>query len=104
MSFIRSRVDKFRRTLSLLTDLKNPAMRKRHWEKVMQTIGREFDQESSKFTLDAVADMQMFNFSEEIADISNAATMELMIETVYIIENCKKITKDFSYYYFLYKK
>jgi dynein heavy chain len=57
-------------------------MRDRHWKKVMQTIGSDFDQNSEKFTLDAIADMQMYNFTDEIADISNAATMELGIETV----------------------
>ncbi|KAJ8670786.1 hypothetical protein QAD02_002045, partial [Eretmocerus hayati] len=77
----RSRVDKFRRTLPLIIDLKNPAMRERHWKKVMKIIGRDFDQNSDGFTLDAIADMQMYNFTEEIADTSNAATMELAIET-----------------------
>lgn len=48
----------------------------------MQTIGTDFDQNSDQFTLDAIADMQMYNFAEEIADVSNAATMELAIETV----------------------
>ena len=84
---IRSRVDKFRRTLPLITDLKNSAMRERHWKKVMQTIGRDFDQNSDEFTLDAIADMQMHNFAEEIADISNAATMELAIEAVFYYTN-----------------
>ncbi|XP_008209980.1 dynein heavy chain 2, axonemal [Nasonia vitripennis] len=77
----RSRVDNFRRTLPLIIDLKNPAMRDRHWTKVMQSMGTDFDQKSDEFTLDAIAAMQMHNFAEEIADISNSATMELAIET-----------------------
>lgn len=48
----------------------------------MKAIGRDFDPNSSEFTLDAIAEMQMHSFAEEIADISNAATMELAIETV----------------------
>lgn len=30
----RARVDQFRRTVPLITDLKNSAMRTRHWEQV----------------------------------------------------------------------
>ncbi|KAF7401616.1 hypothetical protein HZH68_007436 [Vespula germanica] len=76
----RARVDKFRRTLPLITDLKNPSMRSRHWKQVKDILERDFDEMSEDFTLDAIADMQMQNFSEQIADISNAATMELEIE------------------------
>ncbi|XP_012280984.2 dynein heavy chain 2, axonemal [Orussus abietinus] len=77
---MRTRLDKFRRTLPLINDLKNHAMRDRHWDKVKQVIGREFDHSSDDFTLNAIADMQMQNYAEQIADISNAATMELGIE------------------------
>lgn len=57
-------------------------MRDRHWRKVKDTIGRDFDQNSEEFTLDAIADMQMQNYAEYISEISNAATMELAIEVV----------------------
>lgn len=76
------RVDKFRRTLPLITDLKNHAMRSRHWRQVKDVLSREFDEMSEDFTLDAIADMQMQNFSEQISEISNTATMELEIELV----------------------
>lgn len=78
----RSKVDKFRRTLPLITELKNPAMRPRHWQRVKDTIDRDFDEMSEDFTLDAVAKMQMHNFAEKISEISYAATMELAIEIV----------------------
>ncbi|XP_033219684.1 dynein heavy chain 2, axonemal [Belonocnema kinseyi] len=76
----RSRVDKFRRTLPLITDLKNTAMRERHWKKVKELMDQDFDQNAVDFTLDAIAEMQMHNFADEISEISNAATMELAIE------------------------
>ncbi|XP_011862155.1 PREDICTED: dynein heavy chain 2, axonemal [Vollenhovia emeryi] len=76
----RSRVDKFRHTLPLITVLKNPAMRPRHWKRVKDTIARDFDETSEDFTLDAIIRMQMHNFAEQISEISNAATMELAIE------------------------
>ncbi|XP_051176804.1 dynein axonemal heavy chain 2 [Leptopilina boulardi] len=76
----RSRVDKFRRTLPLITDLKNTAIRERHWTKVKELVQRDFNQNSEEFTLDAIAEMQMHLVADEIGEISNAATMELAIE------------------------
>lgn len=75
-------MDKFRRTLPLITDLKNPAMRPRHWQRVKETVDRDFDELSPEFTLDAITEMEFQNFAEQISDISNSATMELAIEIV----------------------
>lgn len=79
---LRTSVDKFRRTLPLITDLKNPAMRPRHWQRVKETVDHDFDEQSDEFTLDAITEMEFQNFAEQIADISNSATMELAIEIV----------------------
>lgn len=76
----RKRVDTFRRTLPLITDLKNPAMRPRHWDRVKKVIGIDFDENSPDFRLEAIIDMKMQDYAEHINDISTAATMELQIE------------------------
>lgn len=62
-------------------------MRERHWTKVKELVQRNFDQNSEEFTLDAIAEMQMHLFADEIGEISNAATMELAIELVCIVNN-----------------
>ncbi|XP_076240945.1 dynein heavy chain 2, axonemal kl-2 [Calliopsis andreniformis] len=81
LEYARMEVDKFRRTLPLITDLKNPAMRPRHWQRVKKTTDRDFDETSKDFTLSVIAEMQLQNFAEEIGEISNSATMELAIES-----------------------
>lgn len=78
----RLNVDKFRRTLPLIIELKNPAMRPRHWKRVKETIDQPFDETSEDFTLDAIIKMRMHSFAEEISEISSTATMELAIEVV----------------------
>ncbi|KAK0165141.1 hypothetical protein PV328_003689 [Microctonus aethiopoides] len=80
VEYSRSHVDKFRRTLPLITDLKNPAMRDRHWDKVKTTTNLEFNEKSDEFTLESIANMQMQNYADEINDISTTASMELTIE------------------------
>ncbi|XP_034231069.1 dynein heavy chain 2, axonemal [Thrips palmi] len=88
ISHTRNRIETFRKTLPLLTDLKNPAMRQRHWNRIKMATGRDFDQESADFTLEKIIDMEMQTFSETINIISYAATMELNIE-----EQLKKISQ-----------
>lgn len=68
--------------MPLITELKNPAMRPRHWKHVKIVIDQDFDETSEEFTLDAIAKMQLQNFTEQISEISYAATMELAIEVV----------------------
>lgn len=80
MEHTRSRVDAFRRTLPLIGDLKNPSMRSRHWDRVRALIQQEFDENSPEFNLEVIINMHMQDFAEDIAEISNAATMELNIE------------------------
>lgn len=76
----RKRVDIFRRTLPLISDLKNTAMRKRHWGRVKKAMNLDFDEESPDFTLEFIIKVKMQNYAEQINEISNAATMELLIE------------------------
>ncbi|XP_017772772.1 PREDICTED: dynein heavy chain 2, axonemal [Nicrophorus vespilloides] len=76
----RQRVDAFRRTLPLIGDLKNPAMRPRHWDRVRAAMYEDFDQNSPAFNLEAILAMRMIDYAEQINEISNAATMELLIE------------------------
>ena len=40
---IRSRIDQFKRTMPLVQDLKNPAMRERHWAEIKTQIQKPFD-------------------------------------------------------------
>lgn len=66
--------------MPLISDLKNPAMRPRHWNKVKKAVGVEFDETSPEFNLEAIYAMEFHKFAEDINEISNAATMELQIE------------------------
>ncbi|CAK1540781.1 unnamed protein product [Leptosia nina] len=76
----RVKVDAFRRTLPLIGDLKNPCMRERHWDRIKTLMGVEFDQDSEDFKLEVIMRLNFQAYAEDIAEISNAATMELNIE------------------------
>jgi dynein heavy chain len=48
---IRDTIDAFKKTMPLIIDLRNPAMRPRHWQQLMDHIGSRFDPNSDTFTL-----------------------------------------------------
>lgn len=47
-------VDSFKKTMPLVMDLRNPAMRPRHWSALMDAVGEQFDPEGEDFTLEKV--------------------------------------------------
>ncbi|KAK7102408.1 hypothetical protein V1264_020630 [Littorina saxatilis] len=76
----KSRVDQFRRTMPLITDLKNRAIRPRHWDQIQTEMQRQYEPESDDFTLERIIEYGFDQFAEQIHDISGAATKELEIE------------------------
>lgn len=53
----RDTIDAFKRTMPLITDLRNKAMRERHWDTLMTHIGKKFDPTSDSFTLDSIVQL-----------------------------------------------
>ncbi|XP_026839391.1 dynein heavy chain 2, axonemal [Drosophila erecta] len=94
-------LDSFRRTLPLITALKNPCMRERHWNRVRDVIHVNFDENSKNFTLELIINLDFQAFSEDIQDISNSATMELQIENSIknIATTWKKQSFEMAFYH-----
>ncbi|XP_026819508.1 dynein heavy chain 2, axonemal-like [Rhopalosiphum maidis] len=76
----RDIIDAFRRVLPLINDLKNPAMRNRHWDEVREAMTKYFNETDPSFTLELIMQMQMQKYGNQISEISSKATMELNIE------------------------
>jgi len=77
---LKETVDSFKRIMPLIIDMRNPAVRPRHWELVMNECGQRFDPTSDEFTLDKVVELGLDNYAENISEISNDATKELSVE------------------------
>jgi dynein heavy chain len=73
-------VDAFRATMPLLLDLRNSALRERHWLTLMEEIGQTFDYLSDQFTLEKVIELGLNEHGEFISALSTSATKELMVE------------------------
>ncbi|KAL5251273.1 hypothetical protein ACHWQZ_G016836 [Mnemiopsis leidyi] len=77
---VKGRVEQFKRTMPLIQDLKNPALRPRHWVQLKAEVGKEFDHEGEDFTLEKIIDLGLDQYGTSIGDISGAASKELSIE------------------------
>ena len=74
-------MDSFKKTMPLIMDLRNPAMRPRHWANLMEVVGATFDPAGPGFTLDSVVKLHLDQHADLIADLSSNASKELAIET-----------------------
>lgn len=77
-------MDQFRRTLPLINDLRNKAMRARHWEAIKKAMVRDFDEGGDDFTLEKIIELGFDKYAEMISELSQAATKELAIENALI--------------------
>eukprot|EP00605_Chrysophyceae_sp_TOSAG23-4_P000236 GSChrysophyteH1.ASY1.ANO1.273.1 assembled CDS len=66
-NFMKRELDKFRDTVPLIADLRNPAMRSRHWASLQEKIGQNFDPKSPEFTLNEVVKLGLNAHSDFIA-------------------------------------
>ena len=79
-SNLKDRVNQIKRMVPLLQDLRNPAMRDRHWNSIMDEIGKSFSTTSQDFTLEKIYELGLDQHTENIASLSVAASKELSIE------------------------
>ncbi|CAG9462277.1 unnamed protein product [Pedinophyceae sp. YPF-701] len=70
----------FQDSLPLMTNLKSPALRKRHWQQLMEATGQSFDMDTKTFTLANMFSMQLHNYAADINQIVSSADKELVIE------------------------
>jgi dynein axonemal heavy chain len=77
---LSDQIRRFRQTMPLINDLRNPAMRSRHWEQLKDEIQQEFDHSAADFTLERVFTVGLHMHSEAIAHLSSIANREMAIE------------------------
>ncbi|XP_076145705.1 dynein axonemal heavy chain 2 [Alosa pseudoharengus] len=76
----KNKINQFKMTIPLITDLRNPAMRDRHWNQIRHEVQCVFDQTSDDFTLERIVVLGLDLFTDRISEISGAASKELSIE------------------------
>ena len=67
--------------MPLIQNLKNPAIRERHWDQLHKEINKDFDPHGDDFTLEKVFTLGLHLHSEFVGTMSSNANKELAIET-----------------------
>uniref|UniRef100_H9GM01 Dynein axonemal heavy chain 10 n=1 Tax=Anolis carolinensis TaxID=28377 RepID=H9GM01_ANOCA len=70
----------FKDSIPLLLDLKNEALRERHWKELMNRTGTSFDMATETFTLENMFAMELHRHTDVINEIVGCAVKELSIE------------------------
>ena len=83
----KTRVDRFKRTMPLVNDLHNKAMRERHWIQIKNESNKTFEENSEEFTLEAIIDLHFEENAQLINEISEAASKEFEIEKGVALED-----------------
>ncbi|KAJ3055760.1 Dynein heavy chain 10, axonemal [Rhizophlyctis rosea] len=77
---VAEKIMTFKDSIPLFSDLKNEALRERHWKKLMEITGRSFDMNPETFTLEKLFAMNLHEHTEAIGEIVGGAMKELSIE------------------------
>uniref|UniRef100_UPI0037E8313A dynein axonemal heavy chain 2 n=1 Tax=Semicossyphus pulcher TaxID=241346 RepID=UPI0037E8313A len=80
VNFFKNKIEQFKQIIPLIADLRNPAMRDRHWKQICEELQSSFDQTSTEFTLEKMISLGLDKYAEKICEISGAASKELSIE------------------------
>ncbi|XP_053136194.1 dynein axonemal heavy chain 10 [Hemicordylus capensis] len=70
----------FKDSIPLLLDLKNEALRDRHWKELMDRTGIHFEMATETFTLENMFAMELHRHTDVINEIVGSAVKELSIE------------------------
>jgi len=76
---VEDTVKNMQTTLPLITDLKNPAMRERHWKQLARATGVSFAMDE-RFSFGDLMALKLHNFVDDVGEIVDRASKELNIE------------------------
>lgn len=77
---LKTSIDTVRATLPLILDLRDDAMRERHWKELRFEVKEDFDETSDEFTLEKVFSLNLLNHQEKIMAMADNARRQLKIE------------------------
>jgi dynein heavy chain len=76
---LKSMVDEYRVIYPTIVDLRNNALKQRHWDKIQDAIGRALVRDET-FTLARLMESKVFDFKEEVSTVSSQASSEAALE------------------------
>ncbi|XP_072373357.1 dynein axonemal heavy chain 6 [Scyliorhinus torazame] len=79
---LKDNVEQMRQKLPVITDLRNPFLKHRHWELIEHTVGAKLIDVLEPVTLARLIELNAFDHAEEIQNLSGQASGEAALETI----------------------
>ncbi|KAB1256908.1 Dynein heavy chain 6; axonemal [Camelus dromedarius] len=79
---LKYKVEKMKEKLPVIIDLRNPTLKPRHWAAIEQTVDATLVDLDVSLTLEKLTELHVFDFGQEIQDISGQASGEAALETI----------------------
>jgi dynein heavy chain, axonemal len=77
---LKNKIESFLQTMPLIGELRNPAIRDRHWRQLKIEVSNEFNEKADDFTLEKVFSLHLNQHNDFIQELCTNATKELRIE------------------------
>ncbi|XP_075002904.1 dynein axonemal heavy chain 8 isoform X1 [Calonectris borealis] len=77
---LKKKIDDFSESCPLLEMMTDKAMKQRHWDRIAETTGHQFDIESDSFCLRNIMEAPILKHKDDVEDICISATKEKDIE------------------------
>lgn len=78
---LQLRIEKLKQKLPTIVDLRNPALRSRHWDRINTTIAHELVHDDT-LTLGLLDSLEVWAHAEALQEVSSAASSESALETM----------------------
>ncbi|TRY65354.1 hypothetical protein DNTS_005929 [Danionella cerebrum] len=78
--FLKEAVESMREKLPVITDLRNPCLKTRHWEMLEVLVEAKLLEEP--LTLSALLDLDIFSYKQQIQEVSGQASGESSLENI----------------------
>uniref|UniRef100_A0A4X2L0J5 Dynein axonemal heavy chain 6 n=1 Tax=Vombatus ursinus TaxID=29139 RepID=A0A4X2L0J5_VOMUR len=79
---LKAKVEMMKEKLPVITDLRNPFLKPRHWAAIEQIVDVTLVDPENPLTLQRLITINVFEFGQEIQDISGQASGEASLETI----------------------
>ncbi|XP_004388305.1 dynein axonemal heavy chain 6 [Trichechus manatus latirostris] len=79
---LKHKVEKMKEKLPVIINLRNPTLKPRHWAAIEQTVDATLVDLEIPLTLERLSELHVFDFGQELQDISGQASGEAALETI----------------------
>jgi dynein heavy chain len=78
---LQVKLERMKDKLPLITDLRNPSLKSRHWERIDTVVGQTLPHDET-FTLAMLDELDVWKHKEALQEISSGASSEASLETM----------------------